>query len=90
MFHDFDWLDVFSDERTQFKNGKSLATFVLQKCAPGKKPALLLTQRDDVHQGLQRTDTCRVFVVNIDEYRAAEGDAAVSYLATHLGLSRRR
>ena len=86
VFHEFNWRDVFPDERTQFKNGKSLATFVQDKCPPGKTPALLLTLRDDVRQGLRQTDHFSIFVVNLAEYRAAEADAAVSYLANHLDV----
>lgn len=86
VFHEFRWRDVFPDERTQFKNGKSLAKFVQEKCSPGKTPALLLTLRDEVRQGLRQTDRFSLFVVNLAGYRAAEGDAAVSYLATHLGV----
>lgn len=37
-------------------------------------------------QGLRQTDRFSVFVVNLAEYRAAEGDAAVSYLASHLDV----
>jgi hypothetical protein len=86
VFHEFRWRDVFPDERTQFRNGKSLASFVRDKCPPGKSPALLLTLRDDVRQGFRQTDRFSVFVVNLAEYRAAEGDAAVSYLANHLDV----
>lgn len=86
VFHEFEWRDVFPDERTQFKNGKSLAKFVKEECPPGQTPALLLTLRDDVRQGLRQTDHFSVFVVNLAEYRAAEGDAAVSYLARHLDV----
>jgi hypothetical protein len=86
VFYDFDWRDVFPDERTQFKNGKSLAKFVQSKCPPGKTPALLLTLRDGVKQGFRQTDQFSICVVNIGEYRAAEGDAAISYLANHLDV----
>lgn len=85
VFHDFDWLSVFTSQRTQFRNGQSLATFVCRNCPPDKQPALLLTL-DDVEQGLRVTERFAVFVVNLPEYRAADGDAAVSYLATHLGF----
>jgi hypothetical protein len=84
VFHEFDWLDVFSDERTQFKNGKCLARFVQEHCPAGKTPALLLTLRKDIKQGLRQSEKFAVFVVNITEYRATDGDAALSYLATHL------
>jgi hypothetical protein len=86
VFYDFQWLDVFPDERTQFRNGKSLARFVQEKCPPGKRPALLLTVRDGVKQGFRETDRFAFCVVNIREYRAAEGNAAVSYLANHLDV----
>jgi hypothetical protein len=86
VFHEFGWLDVFPDERTQFKNGKALAKFVKNKCPPGKTPALLLTLREDVKQGFEQTENFAVFVVNIGEYRTSEGDAALSYLANHLDV----
>lgn len=34
VFHEFKWLDVFPDRRTQFKNGQSLAKFVQTHCPP--------------------------------------------------------
>lgn len=86
VFYEFRWRDVFRDERTQFRNGKSLATFVKDRCPPGKTPALLLTLRDNVQQGLRHTERFAVFVVNLTEYRSAESDAAVSYLANHLDV----
>ena len=86
VFHDFPWLDVFTDERTQFRNGKCLAAFVKQKCPADKTPALLLTRDSEVVQGIRQTDNFWVYVVNIDEYRGAESDAALSYLASHLEL----
>jgi hypothetical protein len=86
VFHEFNWLDVFRDQRTQFRNGKSLATFVQKKCPPDKTPALLLTVRDGLRQGFRDTPKFMVFVVNLPEYRATAGDAALSYLADHLGV----
>jgi hypothetical protein len=86
VFHDFRWRDVFPDERTQFKNGKSLASLVIANCPPDKTPALLLTLDTDVRQGLRHTEHFSVFVVNLLEYRAAAGDTALSYLANHLDV----
>jgi hypothetical protein len=86
VFHEFAWHDEFPDERTQFRNGKCLATFVQNNCPAGKTPALLLTLRSEPKQGLVHTDKFSVFVVNLHEYRASDGDAALSYLATHLDV----
>jgi hypothetical protein len=86
VFHDFEWLDVFPDGRTQFRNGKSLASFAQERCPDGKIPALLLTRRKDVRQGIHETDRLSLFVVDIEEYRTAEGSTALSYLAAHLGV----
>ena len=86
VFHDFEWLDVYPDGRTQFRNGKSLASFAPEKCPDGKVPALLLTRRKDVRQGIQETDNLSLFVVDIEEYRTAEGSTALSYLAAHLDV----
>src|SRR6266496_1976707 len=74
VYHEFEWLDVFPDERTQFKNGQCLAKFVQEKSPEGKTPALLLTLRDGVTQGFRQTSKFLVFVVNLQEYRATNGD----------------
>ncbi len=84
VFHDFAWLDVFPDERTQFKHGKDLARTVIQECPTTHTPALLLTQRNDVEEGFRLTDTHLLFVVNIDDYRRSQSNPALSYLASHL------
>jgi hypothetical protein len=55
VYYEFDWLDVFRDQRAQFRNGKSLAKFVQEKCPAGKTPALLLTLRADRKQGFYET-----------------------------------
>jgi hypothetical protein len=84
VYYEFEWLNVFRDQRTQFTNGQCLAKFVQEKCPAGKRPALLLTLRDDLLQGFRVTANFLVFVVNLPEYRASAGDAALSYLANHL------
>jgi len=86
VFHDFEWRTVFPDERTQFRNGKCLAKFVQHRCPDGKTPALLLTLRHGEHQGFRQTKQFAVFVVHLAEYRNSDGDAALSYLAAHLGV----
>lgn len=86
VYYEFDWLDVFRDQRTQFRNGQCLAQFVQEKCPVSKTPALLLTLRDGLRQGFHPTPQFMVFVVNLPEYRETAGDAALSYLAGHLGV----
>jgi hypothetical protein len=86
VYHEFDWLDVFRDQRTQFRNGQCLAQFVQERCPSSKTPALLLTLRDGLRQGFYPTPKFLVFVVNLPEYRETAGDAALSYLAGHLGV----
>ncbi|HEY3549242.1 MAG TPA: Shedu anti-phage system protein SduA domain-containing protein [Propionicimonas sp.] len=84
VFHDFSWLDVFGDERTQFKHGKDLARTVIGECPTTHIPALLLTRRSDVDEGFLLTETHLLFVVNIDDYRRSQTNPALSYLASHL------
>jgi hypothetical protein len=86
VFHDFDWLDIFPDERAHFKNGQVLARTVQGQTPDGLIPALLLTRRTDVPQGFITTATHSLFVVNIDEYRRTPGNPALSYLANHLAV----
>jgi len=86
VYHEFEWREVFRDERTQFKNGKCLASFVQDRCPSGKTPALLLTLRKGLKQGFHQTANFAVFVVNLMEYRTTAGNAALSYLANHLDV----
>jgi hypothetical protein len=86
VYYEFKWRDVFPNGRSQFKNGQCLAELVRDLCPPGKKPALLLTLRDGLKQGFRHTPKFLVFVVNVPEYRSSTGDAARSYIASHLGV----
>lgn len=85
VFHDFDWLDVFPDNRAQFRNGKCLAQHVRDECPEGKTPALLLTDQDRPEQSLT-TDAFHIVIVNIHKYlELADADAALSYFASRSG-----
>jgi len=85
VFHDFDWLAVFRDNRAQFRNGKCLAQHVREECPEGKTPALLLTTQDGVERSLT-TDNFHVVIVNIHKYlELADADAALSYFASRAG-----
>lgn len=86
VFYDFRWSDYFSDNRVQFQNGKRLAAHVIDDCPSGLRPALLLTERDDVEEGAVSTERYYVMVVNFPRYlESAEADAAAAYLAQRLG-----
>ncbi len=85
VFHDFDWLDVFPDNRAQFRNGKCLAQHVREECPEGKTPALLLTTQERDEQSVT-TDGFHVVIVNIHKYlELASADAALSYFASRSG-----
>jgi hypothetical protein len=86
VFYDFLWSEVFPDQRTHFRHGQRLAERVQQRCPEGLEPALLLTRRTDVDQGLLTMQTYFLYVLNIDEWLAAEDDFALAYLATHLAV----
>lgn len=86
VFYDFRWLDVFPDRRTHFKHGQRLAEGVQERCPEGLEPALLLTRRTDVAQGLRTTPTYFLYLLNIDEWLAAEDDFSLAYLANHLAV----
>lgn len=86
VFYDFAWLDVFPDRRTHFRHGQRLAEGVKERCPEGLEPALLLTRRTDVTQGLRTTPTYFLYVLNIDEWLSAEDDFSLAYLATHLAV----
>jgi hypothetical protein len=85
VFHEFEWLDEFPDERAQFKNGKALARLVKRDAPETKTPALLLTVRDDADELSFETDDYYIAVVNLRRIRKARGDPAVTYYAERLG-----
>lgn len=82
IYYDFEWLEVFPDERAQFRNGKCMALLIREECPEGKTPALLLTTRDDIEEQTVETDSEYVVVLNLPRYLAnATADAAASYYA---------
>lgn len=86
VYHDFDWDEHFSDHRVQFRNGKVLAKHTIDACPDDKVPAILLTDREDVTEGLRHTDEDFVVVVNLPRYlEHADADAAMSYWALGMG-----
>lgn len=86
VFHDLRWIEHFPDRRVQFVNGQCLADKVIEDCPADKRPALLLTDRDDVEEGARETDRSYVMVVNFPRYlETAQSNAAASYLADRLG-----
>lgn len=86
LYFDFEWRDHFPDRRAQFRGGQDLASLVIRESPDGKRPALLLTDRDDV-QGSRQTDQDHVLVINLDRYVGSAYDpgTASAYLASLLG-----
>ena len=86
VYYDFRWTTHFPDRRAQFVNGQCLADQVIEDCPTGKRPALLLTDRDDQDEGARETELSYVLVVNLPRYlENAGGNAAATYLAQRLG-----
>jgi hypothetical protein len=87
VFYDFRWRVHFPDRRAQFRGGQCLADQVIEDCPEGKRPALLLTDREDVAEGARVTRRSYVVVVNLPRYTASADDAnaATAYMARRLG-----
>jgi hypothetical protein len=87
VYFDLDWDEYFPDRRAQFRGGQSLADEVIADCPEGKRPALLLTDDDDVDEGARVTDGSYVVVVNLPNYTSSVDDAntAMAYMARRLG-----
>jgi hypothetical protein len=87
VYYDFRWSDHFPDRRVQFRGGQDLADVVARDCPAGKRPALLLVDRDEVDEGARETDTHYIMVINLPNYVASADDprTATAYLAGLLG-----
>lgn len=86
VYYEFPWGRHFPDRRAQFVNGQCLADQVIEDCPDDKRPALLLTDRDDVDEGARETERAYVMVANMPRYlENAQGNPARAYLAQRLG-----
>src|SRR3954471_4092908 len=87
VYYDLKWSTYFPDRRVQFRGGQALADQVMEDCPEGKRPALLLTDRDDVEEGARITRRSYVVVINLPNYTACADDAntATAYMARRLG-----
>jgi hypothetical protein len=91
VFFDFNWEETIGHRQTQFKNGLCLARRVKKECPNGKRPALLLTETDQVKGESFESKTLFVVVVNISRYLVeANADASAAYFgdASGPGLTR--
>jgi len=82
VYYDFDWCAVFQHDRAVFPGGQSLSELVRRDCPEGKRPALLLTERDEIPPRIEETSEQYVVIVPIRDYlRGAGADAATTYYA---------
>ena len=88
VYHDFPWSKVIGHKKTMFRNGKDLAERVREGCPDGKTPRLLLTEKDEVEDGLLYTnDSNYVVAIRIHKYLVAtRGGAAANYLVGIFGV----
>lgn len=82
IYYDFSWRTVSRHNRAVFPRGQSLSDLVRSDCPQGKRPTLLLTERNDVAARIQETADRYIVIVPIHDYlRNAGGDAASTYYA---------
>ena len=82
VYHDFKWTEVFPHGKATFRNGRSLALFVKNRCPADRTPCLLLTTKDDVAEETIHTDTHYGRIVRIRRYlKVANADPATTYFA---------
>jgi hypothetical protein len=81
MYCDFPWSGVVTHGMSQFSHGLRLAELARANCS-GKKPALILTSKDDELEGAFETDTHHFIVICLPRYlKEAESNEAIAYLA---------
>ena len=86
LFYDFRWRDYFSSGAAHFRGGQNLADVVIRECPDGRRPAILLTDRD-YKLGGHAIETHHVVVINLPDYvaRAEEPGTANAYMVELLG-----
>ena len=86
VFVDFDWARKVGHPQTHFINGRCLARRIRKDCPDGKRPCLLLTDRDGVRERSFASESFYVVVVNFDRYRdLASADASAAYFGDSIG-----
>lgn len=86
VFVEFDWDETVGHPQTHFSYGLSLARRIVEDCPADKRPALLLTDRDEVKERSFSSDRFYVMVINLPRYlRSASADAAAGYLGDAVG-----
>jgi hypothetical protein len=86
VFVEFDWDETVGHPQTHFSYGLSLARRIVEDCPADKRPALLLTDRDEVKERSFSSDRFYVMVINLPCYlRSASADAAAGYLGDAVG-----
>lgn len=86
VYYDFDWEEIFSHNRSTFRNGQALACLVSRDCPDGLAPTLLLTSLADQEDRTHRTEDRYIAVVQIQKYLAIRGaDPAATYFAQDAG-----
>lgn len=86
VYTEFLWEEVFDHGRMTFKGGLELAILIDGQCESGKTPALLLTRRDTVREGVHPHAEFYIVVVNIDRYRAAANRTRASGYFAAVGV----
>lgn len=81
IYYDFDWQAKFHHDKAEFPYCKCLANRVKNECPIGKKPAIILTIREDVDIGAFETEIYYAVVVKIDEYLNPNYDHSANYFA---------
>jgi hypothetical protein len=82
VYYDFDWEETFGHDRGMFPGGRSLAALIRQDCPSARRPAILLTDREDLSPTILQTKAEYVAVVPIRDYlHTAGGDQASTYYA---------
>jgi len=85
VYFDFNWRLTFGHDIGAFPNGMALAQLAVKECTPGRRPALLLTLRNDIElASFDWGDYC-ILVVNLTSYqRHATANRAIGFAATRL------
>lgn len=88
IYYDFDWHTEFGHDRSTFQNGTAICQTVSSLCPSGRRPAILLTVREDNDYPLVLTNGNEyILVVALHRLRETRPDAGATFFRDRININ---